>query len=310
MAETSRFWDGSTTGDATAAPYDAPTEFAAVLNSLSGAAGIPTNLGGVCSNELNELVVTAPGSVSPCSVASGRAINYGSWYENTTAVSVAIPTPGASTRVDRIVLRKDWVLQTIRITRIAGTEGAGVPALTQVAGTTWDEPLSQASITTGGVITLTDDREFHPFVPVAFCINTTPSIAVGTSGKFTMNGTPAAGQSFAQYITHDVANNRMTALYPGLYAFGYVAKGLGVAGPTGALFFTVNKNGGAAYSFGGNGYLSATCGVTTGVCLINLSVGDYVEVFYDASGLSVGGPYSIEGKFFIALLSRRQVQAG
>lgn len=91
---------------------------------------------------------------------------YGGWYDSDANISVAIPTPAGATRVDRIVLRKDWAGQTIRLTRIAGVEGAGAPALgagtppyTQSAGVTWDVPLYQVSITTGGVITTVDDRE-------------------------------------------------------------------------------------------------------------------------------------------------------
>lgn len=158
MTETSRFWNSTTVGDATVAPYDAPTEFAQVLRSISGGGGVATNLGGIFENELNELAVT--GAVTPVSVASGRALADGNWYESDGAVTVAIATPAASTRIDRIVLRKDWTAQTVRITRIAGTEGAGAPALVQTPGTTWDTPLAQVSVTTGGAITVTDERVF------------------------------------------------------------------------------------------------------------------------------------------------------
>ncbi len=158
MAETSRFWDGTAIGDAAAAPYDGPTETAAVLRSLAGAGAIPVNQGGVFTGELNELAVSGGGS--PVTVASGRALAYGSWYESSAGVTVAIPTPASATRIDRIVLRKDWTLQTVRITRIAGVEGGSAPALVQTLGVTWDTPLAQASITTIGVITLTDERDF------------------------------------------------------------------------------------------------------------------------------------------------------
>lgn len=160
MAQTSRFWDGTTVGDATVAPYDAVTEFSRVMQSISGAGGIATNQSAVFRGELNELAVT--GVATPVSVASGRAITAGTWYENDAATTVAIPTPAVSTRIDRIVLRKDWsaLVQTVRVTRIAGVEGGGAPALVQIYGTTWDEPLAQASITTGGVITVTDQRQF------------------------------------------------------------------------------------------------------------------------------------------------------
>ena len=85
-------------------------------------------------------------------------------YFNTASVSVTIPTPASSTRVDYIVLRANWTAQTVRITRVAGTEGAGAPSLTQSAGTTWDIPLATVSITTGGVITVTDARVYLSMV--------------------------------------------------------------------------------------------------------------------------------------------------
>lgn len=161
MTETSRFWDGTVVGDATTAPYDSHTEFAKVLNSASTQAR-KVNNGGVCFGELNELVCT--GIASPVSVDTGRAFVYGTWYENDASVSVAVATPGGATRIDRIVLRKSWAAQTVRITLIAGGEGTGVPpAITQTAGTTWDIPLYQVSITVGGVITLIDEREINQF---------------------------------------------------------------------------------------------------------------------------------------------------
>ena len=169
MAETSAPWNGTATGDASIAPYDSSTEWAAYWRALSTADAVPTNLGGVIAGALNELAVT--GTATPVSVASGRALAHGTWYESSAAVTVAIPTPGAATRIDRIVLRKDWAAQTVRITRIAGVEGGGAPALVQIAATTWDTPLAQASITIGAVITVTDEREFLPWLATRRVIN-------------------------------------------------------------------------------------------------------------------------------------------
>lgn len=157
MTERSRFWDGLATGDATEAPYDAPTEFAAVMMAMTQAAAI-TNKGGVWLDDTNDFSISSTGANNQ-RIATGRAQVYGSWYESDANVDVTIPTPAASTRVDRIVLRKSWSAQTVRVTRIAGTEGAGVPAMTQSAGTTWDVPLYSVSITTGGAMTVTDNRE-------------------------------------------------------------------------------------------------------------------------------------------------------
>jgi hypothetical protein len=121
---------------------------------------------GVMKNYENEL--SASGATTPVVVNTGAAVVYGFPYWNTTTVNVTIPTPAGSTRVDLIVLRADWTAQTVRITRIAGTEGAGPPSLTQTDGVLWDLPLWQASITTGGAITLTDQRVFvHPNLEVS-----------------------------------------------------------------------------------------------------------------------------------------------
>lgn len=117
-----------------------------------------TNAGGVAPNVLNTLAVT--GSSSPVSINTGQALVYGWFYANDASTTLAIPTPSVSTRIDRVVLQLSWSAKTIRIARHAGVEGGAAPSLTQTAGTTWEIPLYQASITTGGVITLTDEREY------------------------------------------------------------------------------------------------------------------------------------------------------
>ena len=153
MTENSGFWDTNDTGDGASAGYT-ESEAADFFRTLTQG----SNRGGVGPDYLNELEVT--GTATPVAVNTGGAIVYGIFYVNDASVNVAIPTPSTSTRVDYIVLRASWSAQTVRITRIAGTEGAGAPSLTQNAGTTWDIPLATASITTGGVITVTDAREW------------------------------------------------------------------------------------------------------------------------------------------------------
>lgn len=211
MTERSRVWDGTATGDATAAPYDAATEFAQVLISLAGAGGIPTDFSAVFAGELNELAAT--GVASPVAINTGRALTYGAWYENDASLNVAIPTPAALTRIDRIVLRKSWAAQTVRITRIAGVEGGAAPALTQLVGTTWDEPLWQVSITVGGVITLTDQRQFA---------NTAGVMSTGVPGNSAIGDAAAAGTS--RYASHlDHKHGREAAAIAGASAVGDTA---------------------------------------------------------------------------------------
>jgi len=155
LAEKSYLWETTTgTGDSDVSGYDDNTLFQ-IFRSLFCRT---SNLGGVTPDFQNELAVS--GTSSPLSVNTGFALVYGIPYSNSAGLGVTVPTPAVSTRIDRIVLRASWSAETVRITRIAGTEGAGAPSLTQTAGTTWDIPLAQASITTGGIITLTDQREW------------------------------------------------------------------------------------------------------------------------------------------------------
>lgn len=156
MAEISRPWTGIVTGDS--GPYS-DDQWTDVWKTLL-APVIASQ--GVFQDQLNTFALAGlPGT--PITINTGRALVNGIWYESNASVDVAVPTPGANPRVDRIVLHANWAAQTVRITRIAGAEAASPtpPALTQVDGTTWDLPLWQVFITTGGVISIwRDEREF------------------------------------------------------------------------------------------------------------------------------------------------------
>lgn len=98
-----------------------------------------------------------------------------------------------------MVLRKDFVGQTVRLTRIIGVEGGAEPALVQTTAF-WDIPLAKVSIVTGGTITLTDEREFVPGTSgsplAANQINTWSALQTMT-GELVL-GTPAHGVVVAE----------------------------------------------------------------------------------------------------------------
>jgi len=179
MTQRSGFWNDAITGDANLLTENAADGIGyrfsneeyvspwvdifmrAILNG--------TGNRGVLKGWLNELAVT--GVATPVAVDTGAAIIYGLWYENDSSLNVAIPSPTNDTRIDRIVIRRNWIDGTARITRIEGTEGGGAPAMTQSAAPggsgIYDIPLAQCSITTGGVIAVTDEREYCTFSTVA-----------------------------------------------------------------------------------------------------------------------------------------------
>lgn len=122
---------------------------------------------GVLTGVNNELSVY--GTSSPVTVSTGAAVVNGKFYINDTPKNVSVPTPVSDTRIDRIVLRADYSAQTVRIARVAGTEGGAAPTVTQNDGVTWEIALAQVSITVGGVITVTDERNFAHY---ATAVNT------------------------------------------------------------------------------------------------------------------------------------------
>lgn len=111
----------------------------------------------------NELEVS--GSASPLSVAAGAAVVQGIYYQNTTPLSVVIPTPTAGTTKHRIVLSARWgTTQAARVALSSSADGVNsYPALKQQDNGQWDISLAGVTIDTDGVITLEDQREFCQF---------------------------------------------------------------------------------------------------------------------------------------------------
>lgn len=161
MTQRSRFWDGTTDGDATEAPYDASLEFAYVLMSLGGAGTVPNYRSGV----FDGLVPSV--SAGQVLVTNGRALVLGTWYESDTTVTIPIPLPSGGNRPDRIVLRKDWTAKTARLVQVQGVVGGGYPAPTNVLGDKWDMPLFSYVVTpAGAIVSSVDDRAFLPYLTV------------------------------------------------------------------------------------------------------------------------------------------------
>lgn len=106
-----------------------------------------------------DLLVT--GTATPVSIAAGAALVYGFFYWNDATVTQAITTPAIGTTGFRIVLRASWAAQTVRIALLTSSDGvATIPAVTQTPGTTYEVSLATGTVTTGGVIALTDTRAY------------------------------------------------------------------------------------------------------------------------------------------------------
>ncbi len=154
MTETSFFWDGLVTGDASLAPYTNN-----LYHKIWQILFTRSDNEGVFKNILNQLVVN--GISGGVTVKSGMALVDGTFYENDSTVSFNIPSPSSNPRADRVVIRKSWAAEEIRAAFIQNlNEVTTPPALTQVDLSIWEIPLARTSITTAGVITIVDEREF------------------------------------------------------------------------------------------------------------------------------------------------------
>lgn len=155
MTEYSWYWADNAVGDGILSPYD-NDEFSDIWRKLFT---LDRTSQGVIEDYEDVLAVTNPAGTT-IRVASGAALVDGKFYENDDNDDTALVAPTVATRIDRVVLRKDWAAQTVRIAFLTGVEGGGVPALTQNDGVLWEIPLAQISITTVPAITITDEREF------------------------------------------------------------------------------------------------------------------------------------------------------
>jgi hypothetical protein len=85
----------------------------------------------------------------------------GLFYFNDADITLAVSTPVVGTTGGRVILRADYTAATIRLAVKQNTDGvAAIPALTQIANDIWEIGLSEFTVTTGGVITVTDNRPF------------------------------------------------------------------------------------------------------------------------------------------------------
>lgn len=276
MTETSRVWGGTTPGDA--GPYTLD-HWADIWDSFFNKRALN---GGVFRGDRGELAVSGTGS--PVTVQAGTALVNGTWYDENTSTTIAIPTPSGATRIDLIVLRKSWSAQTIRLTRVAGVEGGGVPALTQSAATTWDIPIAQCSITTGGVITVTDTRVF-----CQFAMEKSNAPAEGRLTLTTLTPVTTADVTSATTIIYTPYIGNKIALYNGagwdIVTFPEISLALGtLTGSIGYDVFVYNNGGAAALEFAA--WASATARTTNLVlqdgilCKTGALTRRYVGSFY------------------------------
>ncbi len=282
MTEKSWPWGGIVTGDASLAPYD-DDEWSDIWRQLFE---WDRTISAVFPNNANELAITSP-SANTARVATGMGMCDGKIYETDANVDKTIATPAVSTRVDLIVLQKEFTAQTVRIAVHAGVEGAGAPTETQTDGTTWETVIAEVSITTGGAITITDRRvfiastlaQFSSPVWASIFDNATQSVANDADVVATFSGTRVVNDPTGRFWS---STNPDRLTIPKGYEGVYVQHGLNqwAANSTGFRAIKAVLNG----AFGADIQLqlastSPDVSVNNGEIIHNpLVAGDYIEL--------------------------------
>lgn len=116
---------------------------------------------GVALNYRSSFSGSVPGA-NTFRVAPGGAIVDGKPLDSDANEDITIPSAvgGGNTRIDRIVLRADWTAQTVRVTRIAGTDAAtpSAPTISSTSESVYDLLMYQVLVNTAGTVTLREDE--------------------------------------------------------------------------------------------------------------------------------------------------------
>ena len=159
MAQLSGFWttsSGARAGDQQVSYTQ--SQLAQAYKVIAACSGFE----GVAPGYMNELLATVP-SNNTVTINTGGAMVDGHWFYLDAPINktIASATGAGNTRIDRIVLRCIWgTTFKADIVVLPGVNAAtpSPPAITKTSGTTYDITLWQAKVTTGGVVTLTDER--------------------------------------------------------------------------------------------------------------------------------------------------------
>jgi hypothetical protein len=152
MAESSRPWNGTVVGDA--GPYS-DANWQEIWRNTLGVGGLRGNVGiflGTGTQPNEGLRVQAQGSNASIDVLQGAALVRGVFYVNTATTSFVVASNASGNpRIDTVVLRSDYALQTVRLALKQGTPAATPvpPTLTQSAGIMWEIPVADIAAADG-----------------------------------------------------------------------------------------------------------------------------------------------------------------
>lgn len=154
MTEYGLPFDGILTGDATKAPYSAD-EWARAWRLMQSVGASFPDYGvfkGTGNGTNRPLDVLATGPVSSnVAVQIGAALVDGRFYETTAIVTLPVnANASGNARIDTVVVRLDYVLQTVWVAVKQGTPaGSPVPPTMQQDSSFWEIPIADIAVANG-----------------------------------------------------------------------------------------------------------------------------------------------------------------
>jgi hypothetical protein len=153
MTEASRPFDGTVVGDS--GPYSAE-QWRQIWRNVLGWGGERANVGVFLSSgtQPNDgLLVQAQSPVTTAiDVLRGAALVRGIFYlSDATVAFVVANNASGNPRIDTVVLRADYIAQTVRLALKQGAPAASPtpPSLTQTAGVIWEIPIADIAVANG-----------------------------------------------------------------------------------------------------------------------------------------------------------------
>lgn len=163
MTEKSMFWTTGVSGDGLN-KYNADSWMLLMRSMLVGNYLAAYGWGGILPSPVASEHLAVSGTATPVSIQKGWACVYGLMYQNDAAATLAVPTPVINTTGKSVVLRANWTTRQVRLALITSSDGdSAFPAVTQTPGSIYEIKLCNMTVTTGGVITITDVRRFLGF---------------------------------------------------------------------------------------------------------------------------------------------------
>lgn len=215
MTQTSYPWDGQVLGDATIAPYDAG-EWVELWRKLSGAGTVFVQNGliqGTGGGTYEPLAVNAssPTSVN-VEVAPGSALAHDRLYSSSAVEALAVSANASGNpRIDTVVLRTDYVLQTTRLAIKVGTPaGSPTPPALQQDASMWEMALADIAVA-NGFATISQanitPRAHYIHSAARGWVSSIYPIGYGHTGAFTSSSVSTGGADVVIAIPFSIPGN-------------------------------------------------------------------------------------------------------